>query len=208
MTNVRTGPAYPRTKVRLPYAASGQRVGLYGGSFDPVHAGHALVAERAMRRLKLDWLWWLVTPGNPLKTSDPAHSLQARIDRVRAFAPDPRYHVLGVEEALGVRYTAETLAILTTMRPDLQFVWLMGADNLASFHNWNEWRAIAARMPIAVIDRPGARHAPLSAPAAQALRKAQVPPRRMPSLYGFPPRWVMLRGPLSGQSSTAIRSLS
>ena len=191
----------------LPYAAPGQSVGLYGGSFDPVHDGHLLVAEQALKVLKLDWVWWLVTPGNPLKRHDPAHSLDARIQAVRAHAPHPRRRVLGIEEPLGVRYTADTVAMLTTMRPDVRFVWLMGADNLAGFHRWNEWRAIAARVPIAVIDRPGSHHAPLSAPAARALADRRVDEEDAALLsYLAPPVWTFVRGPLSPLSSSALRA--
>lgn len=200
-------PVYPHARVRLPSVAPGQSVGLYGGSFDPVHDGHLLVAEQALKRLKLDWVWWLVTPGNPLKNHDPAHSLEARMQAVLAEARHPRRKVLSVEDQLGVRYTADTVAMLTTMRPDVRFVWLMGADNLAGFHRWNQWRSIAARLPIAVIDRPGSRHAVLSAPAAQAMAKNRLDSEDASLLsYLQPPVWTFLRGPLSPLSSTAIRA--
>ena len=193
--------------MRLPYAASGQSVGLYGGSFDPVHDGHLLVAEQAFKVLKLDWVWWLVTPGNPLKTHDPAHSLDARIQAVRVHARHPRSRVLGIEEPLGVRYTADSVAMLTTMRPDVRFVWLMGADNLAGFHRWNEWRVIAARVPIAVIDRPGSHHAPLSAPAARTLADRRIDGEDAAMLsYLPPPVWTFVRGPLSPLSSSSLRA--
>ncbi|MFN3170330.1 MAG: nicotinate-nucleotide adenylyltransferase [Hyphomicrobiales bacterium] len=200
-------PVYPPARVRLPYVAPGQSVGLYGGSFDPVHDGHLLVAEQALKVLKLDWVWWLVTPGNPLKNHDPAHSLEARIKAVRAQARHPRRKVLSVEEQLGVRYTADTVAMLSTMRPDVRFVWLMGADNLAGFHRWNEWRSIAARVPIAVIDRPGSRHASLSAPAARTLARHRLDGEDAALLSDLePPVWTFIRGPLSPLSSSAIRA--
>jgi len=198
---------FPPQRVRLPYVAPGQSVGLYGGSFDPVHDGHLLVAERALKVLKLDWVWWLVTPGNPLKNHDPAHSLDARIKAVLAQARHPRRKVLSVEDELGVRYTADTVAMLSTMRPDIRFVWLMGADNLAGFHRWNEWRLIADRVPIAVIDRPGSRHASLSAPAARAMAGRRLDGEDAAQLsYLAPPVWTFIRGPLSPLSSSAIRA--
>lgn len=198
---------HPSRQVRLPAVAPGQSVGLYGGSFDPVHDGHLLVSEQALKVLRLDWVWWLVTPGNPLKNQDPAHSLEARIKAVRAHDRHPRRKVLGVEAQLGVRYTADTVAMLTTMRPDVRFVWLMGADNLASFHRWNEWRSIAARVPIAVIDRPGSHHAPLSAPAARAMANRRIDGDDAAVLSHLaPPAWVFLRGPLSPLSSSALRA--
>jgi nicotinate-nucleotide adenylyltransferase len=184
-------------------------VGLYGGSFDPVHDGHLLVAERALKVLRLDWVWWLVTPGNPLKDHNPAHSLDQRIEAVRSQARHPRRKVLGIEGQLGVRYTADTVAMLTTMRPDVRFVWLMGADNLAGFHKWNAWRDIAARIPLAVIDRPGSRHASLSAPAARAMADARLDGEDASMLSHLaPPAWTFIRGPLSPLSSSAIRSAS
>lgn len=200
-------PRYPPRHVRLPYVAPGQSVGLYGGSFDPVHDGHILVAERAIKALALDWVWWLVTPGNPLKAHDPEHGLDARIAAVRSQARHPRRKVLGVEAELGVRYTADTVAMLTTMRPDVRFVWLMGADNLAGFHRWNAWRDIAARVPIAIIDRPGAHHASLSAPMAQTLGRYRLDGEDAARLSHLaPPVWTFLRGPLSPLSSSAIRA--
>ena len=200
-------PLYPPARVRLPAVAPGQSVGLYGGSFDPVHEGHLLVGERALKALQLDWVWWLVTPGNPLKAHDPGHSLAARMQAVRAQARHPRRKVLGVEAQMRVRYTADTVAMLTTMRPDVRFVWLMGADNLASFHHWNQWRSIAARVPIAVIDRPGSRHACLSAPAARALAGRRLDDGDAALLpFLAAPVWTFLRGPLSPLSSSALRA--
>ena len=200
-------PQYPPGRVQLPHVAPGQSVGLYGGSFDPVHDGHLLVAERALKVLKLDWIWWLVTPGNPLKAHDPAHSLQARIDAARAHARHPRRKVLGVEEPLGVRYTADTVAMLSSMMPHARFVWLMGADNLTGFHRWNEWRTIAARVPIAVIDRPGSHHSSINAPAARALASRRIDAEDGALLpFLAPPVWAFVRGPLSPLSSSALRA--
>lgn len=204
-------PVFPRIpaagRVRLPTVAPGQSVGLYGGSFDPVHDGHLLVAERALKVLKLDWVWWLVTPGNPLKEHNPAHSLDARIKAVRSQARHPRRKVLGIEQDLNVRYTADTVAMLTTMRPGVRFVWLMGADNLAGFHKWNAWRDIASRVPLAVIDRPGSRHAGLHAPAARAMARNRLDGEDAAMISHLkPPVWTFVRGPLSPLSSSAIRA--
>ncbi|MFK7792951.1 MAG: nicotinate-nucleotide adenylyltransferase [Devosiaceae bacterium] len=200
-------PVYPSRQVQLPYVGPGQSVGLYGGSFDPVHDGHLLVAERALKVLKLDWVWWLVTPGNPLKSHNPAHGLDARIKAVRSQAHHPRRKVLGIEQDLGVRYTADTVAMLTTMRPDVRFVWLMGADNLASFHRWNAWRDIANRIPLAVIDRPGSRHAALSAPAARTMAHRRIDGEDAAMLpFLTAPVWTFIRGPLSPLSSSALRA--
>ncbi|MGD1887932.1 MAG: nicotinate-nucleotide adenylyltransferase [Cohaesibacteraceae bacterium] len=200
-------PRYPAQRVRLPAVGVGQSVGLYGGSFDPVHDGHILVAEQGLKAVKLDWIWWLVTPGNPLKAHDPSHGREARMAAVDKVAGNPRAHILDVEQHLGVRYTADTVSILQTMRPDVRFVWLMGADNLAGFHNWNEWKSIVARVPIAVIDRPGSRHAALSSKVAQRFEKQRLDSVDAALLPGAkPPIWSFVRGPLSSSSSTLLRA--
>ncbi|KQT87548.1 nicotinate-nicotinamide nucleotide adenylyltransferase [Aurantimonas sp. Leaf443] len=190
----------------LPPAGRGQAIGLFGGSFDPPHAGHLLVAETARRRLSLDAVWWLVTPGNPLKRRGTAATLAERHASVLALAGGPGTRVTSFEAAQGLRYTAETLAYLRARRPDLDFVWIMGADSLASFHRWRDFRSIAQAMPIAVVDRPGSTFAVLSAPAAQALSRFRLPERRARALPGLtPPVFTVLHGPRSATSSTALR---
>ena len=148
-----------------PFAGRGQAVGLFGGSFDPPHAGHVLASRAALRRLGLDWVWWLVSPGNPLKARPPA-PLARRVAAARALLDDPRVKVTDVEARLRTRHTAETLRRLQARLPHLRFVWIMGADNLATFHEWRDWRRIMETVPVCVIARPGA-------PAARACRGAQ-----------------------------------
>lgn len=190
-----------------PPAAPGQRIGLYGGSFNPAHAGHLHVGRTALRRLRLDRVWWLVTPGNPLKDPGQLAPLDERIAQARRVATDPRIIVTGFEAAIGSRYTVETLVWLRRHRPDLRFVWIMGADSLGSFHRWRRFEEIARLMPIAVIDRPG--HT-LTAPAARAARRyadARLPEFEAPALPSRkPPAWVFLHGPRSALSSTALRA--
>ena len=144
------------------------RIGLYGGSFDPAHEGHLHVSTTALRRLRLDRVWWLVTPGNPLKDNARLPPLEERIARARRLAADPRIDVTGLEAAIGTRYTFDTVDELTRRCPGVHFVWLMGADNLAQFARWQRWRDIARRVPIAVIDRPGATLKATRAPAAES----------------------------------------
>ncbi|MBV6658405.1 MAG: nicotinate-nucleotide adenylyltransferase [Devosiaceae bacterium] len=200
-------PRYPPRRVALPCVGPGQSVGLYGGSFDPIHDGHLLVAERAFAALQLDWVWWLVTPGNPLKAHEPSNDLAARMEAVRQQGRHPRRKVLGIEEPLGVRYSADTVAYLRAMRPDVRFVWVMGADNVASFHRWNAWRTIAEQVPIAVIDRPGSRHASLSSPFAQTYRDRRLDSADAALLSRTrAPAWSFVRGPLSPLSSSALRA--
>jgi nicotinate-nucleotide adenylyltransferase len=178
-----------------------------GGSFNPPHAGHRIAAEAAMKRLGLDQLWWLITPGNPLKSHNGLSAVNGRMDLVRRFAVGPKMKVTGFERELGTSYTAATLAFLKRRYPGVRFVWVMGADNLASFDRWQHWRGIADIMPIAVVDRPGWRLRGLSSPAALALSRWRLPESEARSLADRePPAWMLLTIRLSDLSSTALRS--
>src|SRR5204863_138816 len=137
----------------LPPHAPGLRVGLFGGTFDPPHAAHRAASLLVLRRTGLDRIWWLVTPGNPLKDTRGLAPLRDRIAAARRLARHPRIEVSGVEAAIGARYTLDTLRYLVARCPGVRFVWIMGADNLRSFHRWHGWRRIAALVPIAVVDR-------------------------------------------------------
>ena len=191
---------------RLPFAPPGASVGLFGGSFDPPHAGHLALSRAAMHRLQLDRLWWLVSPGNPLKRHGPA-PLDLRLDRARALLRDhPRVCATDVERHLGTRYTAETLARLRPLYPRLRLVWLMGADSLRDLHRWHDWRSIMESVPIAVFARPGQRLAALGSVAARSYASARLPARMAPSLASrTPPRWCFIDMPMVPDSSTALR---
>ena len=183
----------------------GMRVGLYGGSFNPVHEGHLQVARTAKARLGLDRVIWLVTPGNPLK--EPPAGLAARVAGVRARVIDPGMIVSDLEIRTGTRYSLDTLRVLKARYPGVHFVWIMGADNLAGFHRWRGWAQIMRQVPLAVVARPGALMAALSSPAARRFAHARVPAaraRRLPRMT--PPAWVFLPTRLSFASSTALRS--
>lgn len=198
-----TGPV----AARMPHAEAGQRIGLLGGSFNPPHEAHLLISETALKRLQLDEVWWLVSPGNPLKSGVAQAPLAERLHLARALAQDARIRVTGFEAELPTAYTASTLAFLRARSAGVHFVWLMGADNLAGFHRWHRWRAIFAMLPIAVIDRPGWRLRALAAPAARAFAKRRMPEARAKLLpIAAPPAWIFLGGRLSPLSSTAIRS--
>ena len=191
----------------LPLSAPGMRIGLFGGSFNPIHDGHRLVAEETLRRLDLDAVWMLVTPGNPLKSQEDLAPLADRVTAAGALLDHPRIRVTGFEAAHGFTYSWQTIRFLTSAMPDRHFVWIMGADNLVDFHRWERWRDIAAMVPIAVYVRPGsAAKAPVSQ-AAQALgrwRLDEDDARRLaPSP---PPAWVYLHGRQSTLSSSAIRA--
>ncbi len=182
------------------------RIGLYGGSFNPAHLGHRHVTTTALRRLGLDRVWWLVSPGNPLKSHDGLAPLGVRCAQANRVARHPRIAVTGVEAGIGARFTVQTLRYLARRHPGVRFVWIMGADSLASFHRWKDFQAIARLMPIAVIDRPGSTMTPLTARAARALAGARLPEGAANTLaLRPPPAWVFLHGPRSPLSSTQIR---
>jgi nicotinate-nucleotide adenylyltransferase len=190
----------------LPLHARGQRIGLLGGSFNPPHQAHLLVSLTALKRLKLDAVWWLVTPGNPLKNNSALPPLEKRIAACRALAKHPRIVVTGVERELGTHYTVDTIEALKRRAPDVRFVWLMGADNLAQFHRWGGWRRIAGMIPIAVIDRPWSASRALSMPAPLALARFRLPEREAAALArNRPPVWTFIHGKRSPLSSTALR---
>ncbi len=192
--------------LRMPHVEKGMTVGLFGGSFNPPHGGHALVAEIAIRRLKLDQLWWMVTPGNPLKDKRELAPLVERLELSEHVASDPRIKVTALEAAFNVRYTADTLALIRKANPGVHFVWVMGADNLASFHRWQRWREIAQNFPIAVIDRPGSTLAYLSSRMAQTFSDSRLDEHYAPILARRnPPAWTFIHGPRSSLSSSALR---
>lgn len=204
-------PTSPRTgfgglHVRPPVAFPGQRIGLLGGSFNPPHQGHLRISLHALKKLRLDRVWWIVTPGNPLKENNNLASLEERMAAARRLARHPRIEITGFEEALPSRYTAATIAFLTRRFAGTRFVWLMGADNLVSIHRWNAWTEIYARVPIAVLDRPGWRLRGLSSKAAGRYRQGFVGEDRANALpRRRPPAWTFITLPLSPQSSTEIR---
>jgi nicotinate-nucleotide adenylyltransferase len=192
---------------RIPVHYPGQRIGLFGGSFDPPHAAHLAASLLAMKRLSLDRVWWLVTPGNPLKNTMGLAPLSERIAAARALARHPRIDVTDIEAEIGVRYSFDTVRYLVSHCPGVRFVWIMGADNLRSFHLWQNWRGIADLIPIAVVDRPGPSLRAASSVTAHALDSARVPESDAVSLLSRPtPAWVLLHGLKSSLSSTALRA--
>ncbi|MGF0539869.1 nicotinate-nucleotide adenylyltransferase [Agrobacterium sp. ES01] len=190
----------------MPHTERGMVVGLFGGSFNPPHQGHALVAEIALRRLGLDQLWWMVTPGNPLKSRSVLAPLAERLALSEKIAGDPRIKVTAFEKSLGTSYTAKTLEYVRSRNTHTHFVWVMGADNLRNFHHWQHWRRIATTFPIAVIDRPGATLSYLSSKMAQAFDFARIDEDDAGALWRHkPPAWTFIHGPRSTLSSTALR---
>ena len=197
--------ALPR--IAFPNTSDGLRIGLQGGSFNPPHAAHRQLALLALKRLQLDRVWWLVSPGNPLKDTRELPSLDRRIDAARKIAAHPAIHVTGIEAALETRYTVDTIEALRRRFPKVRFVWLMGADNLAQFHRWRDWERIAAQIPIAVIDRPPDSFRALASPAAQSLSRYRHNESLAPRLADLgAPAWIYLHGMKSPLSSTELRS--
>lgn len=190
----------------IPIARAGMTIGLLGGSFDPAHSGHVLISQVALRRFGLDRVWWLISPGNPLKPHGPAPIAQ-RMAAARLLLADPAVQVTDIEAHLGTRMTADTIALLVRRFPGVRFVWLMGSDNLCQFHLWDRWREIARLVPIGVLARPGTRVPARNAVAAQVMRRWRLPQAEAGSLARRrPPAWVLINLPMSRQSSTAIRA--
>ena len=191
---------------RFPPVTHGQRVGLFGGSFDPAHLGHVHVTREALKRFGLDRIWWLVSPGNPLKKHGPA-PLERRIEKAREVMQHPRVVITGIEAGLGTRYTAETVAALQSHLPGVRFVWLMGADNLAQFHLWQDWEEIVARVPIGILARPGNRVKGLMARMPQVYREPRLSEDDSHALGASgPPSWCFVNIPMLSVSSTELRS--
>jgi nicotinate-nucleotide adenylyltransferase len=191
----------------IPFHTNGMRVGLLGGSFNPPHAAHRAISLFALKRLKLDRVWWLLTPGNPLKDNGGLHDLSERADAARKIADDPRIDISCLEAVIGVRYTVDTIIHLRRRVSGVHFVWIMGADNLAQFHRWKDWRRIASEVPIAVIDRPPQSFRALAAPAAQALARYRLPENQAARLAEqHTPAWVFLSGMKLTLSSTGLRN--
>lgn len=190
----------------LPLALPGQSIGLLGGSFDPPHAGHVHIAREALRRFALDQVWFLVSPGNPLKPRGPA-PLEQRMDEARTLIRHPRMHVSDFEARAGTRYTAETLDALHQVTRGLNFVWLMGADNMVQFNRWDRWRGIIETVPLGVLARPGQRISARNSVAARVYRAARIPAARSQALArAEAPAWCFVNVPMLDISSTALRA--
>jgi nicotinate-nucleotide adenylyltransferase len=188
----------------FPIATRGMTIGLLGGSFDPAHEGHAHITREALARMGLDQVWWLVTPGNPLKARQPA-PMANRLAQARRMMDHPRVKITELETYLGTTTTADTIDRLRTIYPGVRFVWLMGADNLVQFHRWGRWRDILRAVPVGVLARPGSGVAARLSVAARAFRVHQL--ERGEGLGGKrAPAWCFVNLPMNAASSSAIRA--
>ncbi|MDQ0466312.1 nicotinate-nucleotide adenylyltransferase [Caulobacter ginsengisoli] len=184
----------------------GMTVGLYGGSFNPAHEGHAHVAETAMTQLGLDRVIWLVSPQNPLKSNHETAPLAERLAGAARMAKGPGMIISDAESRIGAQYTLDTVTFLRARFPRVHFVWIMGADSLASFHRWKGWTQIMRTLPVAVVSRPWAALKARGSPTARRFAAARHPAREGPILARMTaPAWVYLRGPFNFASSTALR---
>jgi nicotinate-nucleotide adenylyltransferase len=181
-------------------------IGLLGGSFDPAHEGHAHITREALRRFRLDRVWWLVSPGNPLKAHGPA-PMADRMARARAVMDHPRVLITDLESRLGTRFTAQTLRRLQARYPGVRFVWLMGGDNLAQLHRWQNWDWIMQNVPVGVLARPGAGAQARLGRAAREYWGDRVEGASIARLGRMtPPAWAYVNVPLKKVSSSAIRA--
>jgi nicotinate-nucleotide adenylyltransferase len=191
---------------RLPRHTSQMTIGLFGGSFNPPHLGHRLVTLTALKRLGLDRIWWIVTPGNPLKDTRHLPPLAQRMAACRTLMPEPMIDITSFERDIGTRYTLDTLRYLKKRCPAVRFIWIMGADNLIQFHRWQGWRDIAELMPIAIIDRPMTTLKATASRAAQTLKNARWLEYNAKGLKrAKAPALIFIHGKRSNLSSSAIR---
>lgn len=201
------GAAAARLPVRLPVHARGMRIGLFGGTFNPPHDGHRLASLIALKRLQLDAVWWIVTPGNPLKENSALPELRRRMAAASAIAAHPRITITGFEADTGSPYTYSTLSWLKRRCPGVEFVWIMGADNLAGFHRWQRWKEIAGLMPLVIIDRPESTLRAVSGRTALRFAGSRLREHEAGLLFRrAPPAWLFIHGPRSPLSSTELRA--
>lgn len=184
-------------------------MGLLGGSFNPAHGGHRHISLVALRRLRLDEIWWLVSPQNPLKARAGMQPFDQRVKAAERIAKHPRIRVTTVEQRLGTTYTAESLRRLSARYPDTRFVWLMGADNLIQIPRWRHWTAVFEQVPVAVFDRPTYSYRALAGEAACRFAHARLGETKAAALAGqTPPAWIFFWGVRDPSSATALREKS
>lgn len=190
----------------LPRIDNNITIGLFGGSFNPPHEGHLLVAEEALKQLSLDYVWWMISPGNPLKRYDNLASVAKRVALSNKLVKNKRIIVTDLESKLNFQYSVDTVAYLEKRYPNVRFVWIMGADSLIYFHKWHNWEKLVNLIPLVVINRPKVTFKALNSPVAQKLSLNRVPASKASTLpFLRPPAWSFLFSKLSFLSSTQLR---
>ncbi|MEO8617732.1 MAG: nicotinate-nucleotide adenylyltransferase [Sphingomicrobium sp.] len=185
-----------------------KRIGLLGGSFNPAHRGHRKMSLAALEALGLDEVWWLVSPGNPLKPKAGMAPYEARVESARRMAKRAPIRVSAFEAEAGTRYTVDTVAALLKRYKQNRFIWLMGEDTVAQFHQWKDWRMLARSVPIAVLSRPGYDDDARAARAMGWLRWFVRPAAKASSWTEWSaPAITFLRLPPDPTSATATRAL-
>ncbi|MAI10692.1 MAG: hypothetical protein CBD27_10450 [Rhodospirillaceae bacterium TMED167] len=187
--------------------SDGKRIGLLGGSFNPAHQGHLHISRAALDRLKLNEVWWVVSPQNPLKDAHGMGDFQSRIRSAKDMADDPRIIVSDIEQKMGTVYTVDTLEVLKKKFPEHRFVWLMGADNLRQIPKWRGWQRIFRMVPIAIFPRPSYSRRALAGKASRRFKRSQIKAARASRLATMrAPVWVFLRTQPNTTSATRIRA--
>ena len=193
-------------RYKFPKSHVGMRVGLLGGSFDPAHEGHLNICLHSLKRFQLDQIWLLISPGNPMKNQNPL-SLNKRMDHAKKIIQHPKIKVSDIETTLKTQFTHHTLLALKKLYPTTNFTWIMGADNLAEVHLWQEWETIFSLMPIGVLARPGHSILALRSPAARKFSLYQIPENQSRTLgTAAAPAWCFVSLPMIQTSSSEIRS--
>lgn len=190
----------------IPVRDAKCRIGLLGGSFNPAHEGHLYISLEALKRLKLDRIYWLVTPQNPLKPMHQKDSFKRRFDSASKIAQDPRITVSNIECHLNTSYTVDTITRLKQLHPEADFVWLMGADNLATFHHWKNWESLARLIPIAVFDRQDHFYKCLTSKLVRCFPHGKIVTTAFTGAFKAY-SWYIIRIRKHCESSTRIRSL-
>ena len=192
--------------LKIPHLEDGMSIGLFGGSFNPPHEGHRHVVLTALQRLQLDRVWWMVSPGNPLKQNDGLPSLNERLGYSHDMMVHPRVDVTGCEATLKTKYSADLICHLVKRYPSVRFIWIMGADNLTHFHHWDRWEDIVAAVPICVIDRPGDTLATRSSKTAKKFAHVRIDESDAKLLKNYKaPAWTFIHAPKMALSSTVLR---
>jgi nicotinate-nucleotide adenylyltransferase len=190
----------------IPVPHTTCRIGLLGGSFNPAHEGHFYISIEALKRLKLDRVYWLVTPQNPLKKLNQKTSFKQRFKNACKFAKHPRIAVSDIENHFHTAYTIDTITRLKQLHPNADFIWLMGADNVVQFHRWKNWKQLVDLIPIAIFDRHNCFYQCINSKLASCFPNGKIITRAFTGAFNNY-SWYIIRIRKNYESSTRIRGL-